>query len=231
MEFNRAELKAQAKELIKKNFWQMVFAAFVLALIGGSLVINRKAPETAENTYEEISALGMIVAVVIAMASIAFRICVCLPLEFSTKSFFVRNVNGDAKYEVGEGFRKENFSRVISTFLLRDIYIILYCLLLIVPGIIKAYEYRFVPYLTADHPEMSGREILDLSSQMTNGSKMNLFVLDLSFILWNMLSSITYNLAGIFFVFPYREQTVALTYQEFVEAGYDPTRPAVGMAQ
>ena len=226
MEFNRAELKAQAKELVKKNFWQVVYAAFVLALIGGTLAVNKDAPKTAENTYEQFNAFSLIVVFIIAMASIAFRICVCLPLEYSGKAFFNRNVNGDARYELNEGFRKENFSRVISTFLRRDIMTLLYFLLLIVPGFIKCYEYRFVPYLTADHPEMSGKEVLELSSKMTSGSKMNLFILDLSFILWNMLSSITYNLAGIFFVFPYREQTVALTYRKFVEEGYDPTRPA-----
>ena len=146
MEFNRAELKAQAKELVKKNFWQVVYAAFVLALIGGTLAVNKDAPKTAENTYEQVNAFGLIVVLIIAMASIAFRICVCLPLEYSGKAFFNRNVNGDARYELSEGFRKENFSRVISTFLRRDIMTLLYFLLLIVPGFIKCYEYTGVIY-------------------------------------------------------------------------------------
>lgn len=93
-----------------------------------------------------------------------------------------------------------------------DLKIILWSLLLIVPGIIKAYEYRMVPYLLGENPGMSANEAFTLSSEMMSENKWNAFVLDLSFILWNMLSGITFGLAGVFYVFPYICQTNANLY-------------------
>ena len=90
---------------------------------------------------------------------------------------------------------------------------ILYFLLLVVPGIIKAYEYRFVSYLTADHPEMSGTEVITLSRQMMRGHKWRAFVLDLSFLGWYILSAFTFFLLSIFYVNPYKHSTDAELYK------------------
>ncbi|NCB34371.1 MAG: DUF975 family protein, partial [Erysipelotrichia bacterium] len=95
--------------------------------------------------------------------------------------------------------------------------------------------YYFVPYILADHPELSGREVLDLSKQMTDGHKMELFILDISFFFWNILVVLTWGAAGLFYVYPYIAQTQAFCYRDFIRSGADPTRPnetgfAVGSA-
>ena len=59
----------------------------------------------------------------------------------------------------------------------------LWSLLLIIPGIVKSYEYRMIPYLLADHPEMSKDEAFAASKAMIDGNKWDAFVLDFSFIL------------------------------------------------
>ena len=64
------------------------------------------------------------------------------------------------------------------------LYTFLWSLLLLIPGIVKAYEYRMVPYLLADYPELSTEEAFRISREMMNGEKMNTFILDLSFIGW-----------------------------------------------
>ena len=64
-----------------------------------------------------------------------------------------------------------------------------------------------VPYILAEHPEMESREVIALSREMMNGEKMNAFVLDFSFIPWLLLSSLTFGIAGIFFVEPYIRAT------------------------
>ena len=69
-----------------------------------------------------------------------------------------------------------------------------------------------VPYILADHPEMSGKEVITLSRQMMNGSKWRAFVLDLSFIGWDILSLLTLGLLGIFYVSPYKCSTNAELY-------------------
>ena len=81
------------------------------------------------------------------------------------------------------------------------------------PGIVKSYSYRMVPFLLADHPELSGTETITLSRQMMNGHKWNAFVLDLSFLGWHILSILTLGLLGIFFVNPYQLSTDAELYR------------------
>ena len=66
--------------------------------------------------------------------------------------------------------------------LLKDIFLCLWSLLFIIPGIIKAYSNAMVPYVLADNPELGAKEAITLSHKMMNGSKWRAFVLDLSFI-------------------------------------------------
>ena len=70
------------------------------------------------------------------------------------------------------------------------------------------------PYILADRPELSGTEVLTLSRQMMNGHKWKTFVLDLSFLGWNILSALTFGLLGVFYVNPYRQCTNTELYRE-----------------
>ena len=95
----------------------------------------------------------------------------------------------------------------------RDIFIFLWTLLLIVPGIVKSYEYRMVPYVLAENPDLSREEAFALSKRMMDGDKMNAFILDLSFIGWAILTILTFGLVGIFYYQPYLALTDAALYQ------------------
>ena len=97
--------------------------------------------------------------------------------------------------------------------LLMSLFIFLWSLLLVIPGIYKAYEYRMIPYLLAEDSNLSFSEAKRLSSAMMYGEKWDAFVLDLSFILWHALSSITWGLVGIFWVNPYIQYTNAELYK------------------
>ena len=101
---------------------------------------------------------------------------------------------------------------VVKSMFILDIIIALWSLLFIIPGIYKSYQYRMVPYLLADNPELTAREAMDLSRVMMDGEKMNAFVLDLSFIPWQLLSAITIGIVGIIWVNPYVEATNAELY-------------------
>ena len=92
-----------------------------------------------------------------------------------------------------------------------DLKTLLWLLLLIVPGVIKAYEYSMIPYLLAENPNLSASQAFSLSKQMTTGQKMDLFVLDLSFLGWIILGLICCGI-GILFVLPYPEATRAKVY-------------------
>jgi uncharacterized membrane protein len=101
---------------------------------------------------------------------------------------------------------------MVLTQFLKSLYTLLWTLLLIIPGIVKHYEYRMIPYLLADFPEMSKDDAFRISKEMMNGNKMNAFILDLSFIGWHILSAVTLGIVGIFYVNPYVNATNAELY-------------------
>ncbi len=112
---------------------------------------------------------------------------------------------------VGIAFQKGNYWGIVKGMFLKNLYIFLWTLLFIIPGIIKAYSYRMVPYILADNPQMDTSEALALSSKMMNGEKMEAFVLDLSFIGWYMLGALAFGV-GVLFVNPYKFSTDAQLY-------------------
>ena len=93
-------------------------------------------------------------------------------------------------------------------------------LLFIIPGIVKSYEYMMIPYLLAEHPEMTRQEAFAESKQMMDGNKWDAFVLDLSFIGWFILEKISFGLAGLFFVRPYYETVFAELYEANKQKAY-----------
>lgn len=87
----------------------------------------------------------------------------------------------------------------------------LWYLLLIIPGIVKSYAYRMVPYILADNPNIGYERAVELSMKMTDGHKFNIWVLDLSFIGWYLLGILALFI-GILFVMPYVNATNAELY-------------------
>ncbi|MBQ2067167.1 MAG: DUF975 family protein, partial [Clostridiales bacterium] len=87
----------------------------------------------------------------------------------------------------------------------------LWSLLFLIPGIIKSYSYFMVPYIAADNPELPSSRVFEISKQTMKGEKWNLFVLQLSFILWHLGCLITCGF-GYLFLTPYLEATYAELY-------------------
>ena len=96
---------------------------------------------------------------------------------------------------------------------MRDLYVFLWALLFLIPGIYKKYQYYMVEFILAENPDMPYREVLERSRKMMDGQKWNAFVLDLSFILWHMLSFVTCGISEIAFVQPYINLTRAALYR------------------
>lgn len=81
-------------------------------------------------------------------------------------------------------FRQGQFWHIVLIMLVMKVKIFLWGLLFVIPGIVKSYEYRMVPYILAENPNLQMSEVFALSREMTMNQKMNIFVLDLSFIPW-----------------------------------------------
>lgn len=167
----------------------------------------------------------MIIVLVIAwVIAICFSLLICLPLEVGACRFFVENganvVNGTDHYiptspaALFSVFRSGNYLKTIGIMWLKHLFTTLWTFLFIIPGIVKAYEYRMIPYLMADCPQLRWREAFRISKEMMRGQKWNTFVLDLSFIGWHLLSGLTLGILNIFYVNPYVHATDAELFLE-----------------
>lgn len=105
------------------------------------------------------------------------------------------------------------FGKTLGVYLLMSLYIFLWLLLLIIPGIVAAYSYRIVFYLIIDNPEIGVSEALRKSKEMMYGYKSKLFCLDLSFIGWGLLCILTFGV-GFLWLYPYMITSQTIFYEE-----------------
>ena len=103
--------------------------------------------------------------------------------------------------------------RVLLTMLLQEIYVLLWTLLLIVPGIVKSISYSMTAYVLHDYPELSYDAAITRSSDIMRGHKMQYFLLILSFIGWWLLGIITLGI-GFIWVTPYITAATTTFYEE-----------------
>ena len=106
----------------------------------------------------------------------------------------------------------DRYGKYIVVGIITEIIIALWTLLLIIPGIIKTYEYYFVNHIIHDNPNLDHKEARNLSKRMTDGFKADLFIIDLSFFFWYLLVAVTFGIASIY-VSPYTNCTKAMCYE------------------
>lgn len=117
--------------------------------------------------------------------------------------------------------------KIILLYVVQVIFISLWTLLLVIPGIVAAYRYRFAMLNLCENPEIGVMEALNMSKAQTLGFKWQLFVLDLSFIGWELLASLTLGILNIWLL-PYMAQSNIAFFQEIKKAkgiGFFPPRP------
>ena len=222
-----AELKSRGKQAFRANYWQSVAVSFVMAIFAGgtaSAASNRVQSTTSEVTVEGagvspeqaafIAAVVLGVVFTVGIVGSIVHALLANPIEVGGRRFFEKNANDPTTQfnTVFEGF--QDYGRVLVTMLIRDVFILLWTLLLIIPGAMKAYSYRLVPYLVKDRPELSPMEVLAESEALMRGNRWQAFVMDLSFLGWLLLGIVTLNLGNIFWTNPYMNATDAALYQE-----------------
>lgn len=145
-----------------------------------------------------------------------------LPLTWGYQSLFLGAVRGGeaTAKDLFEGYNKELFSRVLTTTLLYYVYVFLWSLLLLIPGCIKAYSYAMTPYILKDNPEMKNNAAIEESMRMMDGHKLELFLLDLSFIGWALLSLLTCGI-GFLWLTPYMNMARVNFYEDLKKASVE----------
>lgn len=227
-------LKKNAWESVRNHYW-MAFLACIIAgfleglggrVSGGSSggsssmtaelesMMEQSGVEPAE-VMEELIPVFVAVSGVMLIAwavAIALAVFVSNPVSCGLVRFFINAREGEVNLSHLFGsFKSGRYMNTVKTLFFRDLYIFLWSLLLIIPGIIKTYEYALVPYLMSLNPSMDTNRALEISKKTMDGEKFNFFLLGLSFIGWYLLG-IMACCVGVTFVNPYYYATMAEFY-------------------
>lgn len=151
--------------------------------------------------------------------SVIVSILLILPLQWAFANALLQLVRGDNNItENTKQSFKTNYRTFVLTYLLMIIILLgIGVVTLLIGTFILAYAYRMVPYLIQEYPELTPREALKLSREMMRGHKWNLFVLDLTFIGWILLTVLTLGIGGLWLT-PYMQTTVAHYYEDLKQA-------------
>ena len=233
MMWNRAELKMRGNMAFKKNYVSAVVVALLMGIFGtvSGESSARRVSENSDIYSGNLFNVGMItgllagIATVVRLIVLVAKVFVGNLLKMGGYRFFI--LNQTAQPGIGtllDGFRSGHYVNIVLTMFLRDLFTTLWSLLLVVPGIVKHYEYLMVPYIIAENPAMDYKEAFQISKQMMDGEKMEAFIMDLSFLGWYLLSAVTCGLLAIFYVNPYVQASFAEMYtfnkQKAYQEGY-----------
>lgn len=223
--WNRVDLKMRAKAAVKRNYWSCVAVSFILTAIAGFAGGTSGAQSSAQTSgsygngygYDTETTLLLsviaLVAAVIAIIAVLFQYFVGNVLQVGACKFFVQNqTQNEPVSTIIDPFKSGSYKNVVLTMFLMNLFIGLWTLLLIIPGIVKSYEYRMIPYILAENPGMNRKEAFAISKRMMDGKKWAAFVLDMSFMGWIFLSLFTCGILNIFYVNPYIYATDAELY-------------------
>lgn len=227
--FDRIEIKTNAKKALKHFYVWGLLACFIYMLLSGEIgelwsgfrsifYMNGDEGQSLLSTisgtllesyrHHSIPSIGIrsiffgSIFLIGSVLGIIYRFFIVNVVEVGLYSFFLKNREKETNInDMVSPFQKE-YLHIVKIRFLQNLYIWLWSLLFIIPGIIKRYEYYFIPYLLAENPQLTEQEAFHLSKTMTDGEKMNLFIFDLSFLGWLILGSFLGGI-GQLFVQPY----------------------------
>lgn len=172
---------------------------------------------------------GILISIVISVIQFAIGVFVFAPIGVGYRQFFMKNRHENAKFDnLFTAFKQNKYMKIVKSMFLTNIRIWGWSMLFYFPGLVKYYQYYFVPYIMAENSDISPERARKISSAMTHGHKWQMFVLNLSFIGWRLLSALIYLIVtvcscfilavpGVVLMYPvtgYEETTFAELYAE-----------------
>lgn len=233
---NASDFRRLAREALSGKWLIAVLVGLVASLLGG---IGETGPEIKLNldltnpdlslTYADqvlFSANGGLNPHITAFLGGAAFVIIIVALVFGFIYFILGSIIavGYAKFNLElVDHRETGFDTLFSYFsnwkvtavarLLESLFILLWSLLLIIPGIIASYSYAMTEYILAEHPELSASEAISKSKELMSGNRFRLFCLDFSFIGWSILCAFTFGIGNLF-LRPYTQASRAAFYRE-----------------
>ena len=231
---NNAELKTRARADLKGNYWMAFLTTLIFTIIqyvaqnigqsigfavtGTSIDYSKYMQYIQDGDTERATNMVLEAYYNPATSTIVFIIGVLVTLfvlnhiTIGHNKAYV-NLSKTGAFNIGDlfgGFK--NYGSILKTMFFYDLYLSLWSLLFVIPGIVKTYSYYMVPYILAENPGIDTKRAFEISKQTMNGEKGKAFYMHLSFIGWVLLGVIACCI-GVYFVMPYPNATYAQFYR------------------
>ncbi len=214
---NRQELKFDAKNKMREaavnpSVVTLIMGVILMVLSGvqfildfwGNIIGTGSSVNTGEaSTYIVSSLVFFVIYLVISTI-----------LQFGYSSYCLKVANRDGSMSYGDLFSSVRYLlKAIGLTLMISVFVLLWCILLVIPGIIAAYRYSQAIFIMVEDPNKGIMQCIRESKEMMAGHKMEYFILELSFFFWMLLGGVTCGLAYIY-VYPYMTVTFANYYNQ-----------------
>ena len=209
--------KITARETLYGKWKLAVGVTFVAALLGGlisgssvDLTFGLDSDDLQNMPSFVLTYLQVVTPIALAMGLVQFIVGGMIRLGYCR---FLLNLYDGKEAKLDDLFaERDRFTDGFCLDLLMGLFVFLWTLLFIVPGIIAAIRYSMAPFIMYEHPGMTASEAIDASKELMEGHKMDLFILDLTFIGWDILAALSLGI-GHLWLNPYRSMTRACYYR------------------
>ena len=213
-----SELRAIARRNLEGTWGISVGVALVAAILGGSMAGAGSNVNFSINEEQIRNLPPIFWTVLLPLASVAGLLSLAALILGGVVEL------GYARFLLKQHDRRElQFSDLFSQFdrfgtgfaqkFLRILFTTLWALLFVIPGIVKSLSYAMTPFILEEHPEMTASEAIKASMKLMDGHKMDLFILGLTFIGWQILACLTMGI-GFLFLNPYMNAAYAAFYRD-----------------
>ena len=205
-----SELSAQARERLEGKWGTFVLMTFLMLVIQTILQI----PGYIGSLLEILSPENVLASLSFSNISNILSL-LALPLSWGLTVSLLRNHREESVdlENLFDGFRGGRYTRVFCALFLVNLFTFLWTLLLIIPGIMKAFSYALTPYILLDEPELTAKQAISRSCEIMQGRRWKLFCLYFSFIGWGILCLLTFGI-GFLWLVPYMNASVAAFYED-----------------
>ena len=205
-----SELRAQARERLEGQWGTFVLMTFLMLVIQTILQI----PGYIGSLLEILSPENVLASLSFSNISNILSL-LALPLSWGLTVSLLRNHREESVdlENLFDGFRGGRYTRVFCAIFLVNLFTFFWALLLIIPGIMKAFSYALTPYIVMDEPELTARQAITRSCEIMQGRRWKLFCLYLSFIGWGILCLLTFGI-GFLWLVPYMNASIAAFYED-----------------
>lgn len=217
------DLRYQARQALSGRWGVAILAGFLAAFFGGLVnsVSNGISIELDEETmkYFQMSESTIEALFGVALSATTLSLVQFImggPVQLGYSHFLLkmhRREDAQVKDLFSQFYR---FAEGFCLYLLRGIFIVLWSMLFVIPGIVKSYSYAMAHFIMAEDPSISCVDAITRSRQLMDGHKAELFVLRLSFIGWHFLCILTCGI-GYLWLIPYQNAAEAAFYHNLTD--------------